>query len=119
MNKIASGKAFTLVEIMIAMAVIGIAAAIAIPSYVRSRAMANRSVCISNQRHVREAVDMWALDANAATGVVPSRTDLVPSYARSWPSCMGTAYEIPAVGSNPVCPNGIVDHQLENQEEGG
>ncbi|MFH0763548.1 MAG: prepilin-type N-terminal cleavage/methylation domain-containing protein [Candidatus Omnitrophota bacterium] len=112
-------KAFTLVEILIVVGVIGIVSAITVPNYVRARTAANKNACISNLNHIRDAVDMWALDTNAAVGAQPPHSDLVPSYIRTWPKCLNAAYDIPAVGDDPACPNEIADHVLPSAGGGG
>ncbi|MDD5681186.1 MAG: prepilin-type N-terminal cleavage/methylation domain-containing protein [Candidatus Omnitrophica bacterium] len=103
-------NAFSLVEILIVVAVIGIISAIALPNFFTSKATADRNACIANLGHLRSAVDMWALDTNAAAGVQPMSSDLVPAYIRTWPKCLNSSYAIPAVGADPACPNSITDH---------
>jgi len=112
MKKNPYDKAFTLVEILIVVGVMGIVSAIAIPNYVRARAAANRNACISNLNRIRDAVDRWALDTNAAVDVQPLNSDIVPNYIRTWPKCLNADYATPAVGADPVCPNEIADHVL-------
>ena len=113
-------KAFTLTEILIVVAVMGIISAIALPNFFISKNIANRNACISNLSHIRSVVDMWALDTNAAVGVQPLYSDLVPTYIRTWPKCLNASYDIPSVDANPTCPNEIADHVLPSAGgEGG
>lgn len=112
-------KAFTMVEILIVVAVIGIISAIALPNFFRSKSTADKNACISNLVHIRNVVDMWALDTNAAVDTQPLYSDLVPNYIRTWPKCLNATYAIPAVGSNPVCPNEIADHVVPSAAGGG
>jgi len=111
-------KAFTLVELMIVVAVIAIISAAALPAFTRSRATALQNVCVENLKHIRASVDMWALDTNAAVGQTPRESDLVPAYIKAWPQCKGVSYEIPAVGSDPVCPNAIAGHDINTAGQG-
>jgi prepilin-type N-terminal cleavage/methylation domain-containing protein len=53
---------FTLVEVMIVAALIGLLAAIAVPSFVRSRSAAHRSTCINNLKQIDSAIQQWATE---------------------------------------------------------
>jgi len=112
-------KAFTLVEIMIVVAVVGIISAIALPNFFTAKTTTNRNTCIANLGRVRSVVDMWALDTNAAVDAQPLSSDLVPAYIRTWPKCLNASYVIPVVGANPTCPNEIADHVLPSAGSGG
>src|SRR5438270_14073890 len=53
---------FTLVEIMIVVAIIGLLAAIAIPNFVKARTTSQQNACINNLRQYDGAVQQWALE---------------------------------------------------------
>ena len=55
---------FTLVEIMIVVAIIGLLAAIAIPSFVKARETSRRNACINNLRQIESAKEQHAMAAN-------------------------------------------------------
>ncbi len=59
---------FTLVEIMIVVAIIGLLAAIAIPNFVKARGTAQKNACINNLRQIDGAKEQWALENKKASG---------------------------------------------------
>jgi len=99
---------FTLVEIMIVVAIIGLLAAIAIPNFVRARATSQANACINNMRQIDAAINEWALEKGKKTGDGPASltTDLTPyiklNSASSIPPCpaQGT-YTVGKVGDTP------------------
>ena len=84
-NKLASKNrhGFTLVEIMIVVAIIGLLAAIAIPNFVRARQTAQTNACINNLRQIDGAKEQWALEnkKNQGDAVVVADVD---SLASAW-----------------------------------
>ena len=106
-------KGFTLVEIMIVVAIIGLLAAIAIPNFIKARQTAEKQACIANLKQIQGAIQVWALDNNKGSTDAPVLGDLTPNYIKSWPRCKGVAYAVPAnVDTDPVCPNTIEGHTL-------
>ena len=101
-------KGFTLVEIMIVVAIIGLLAAIAIPNFIRARETALKNACIANMKQIQGGTERYALDTGV-TGAIGTG-DLVPTYIQSWPRCGVTAYAAPTVGGTPVCPNTLAGH---------
>jgi prepilin-type N-terminal cleavage/methylation domain-containing protein len=98
---------FTLVEIMIVVAIIGLLAAIAIPNFVKARATSQANACINNMRQIDSAADQWALEAKKTTGAtIVMATDLTPyiklTTASLIPSCpAGGTYSVGTVGALP------------------
>src|SRR5438128_12423923 len=71
---------FTLVEIMIVVAIIGLLAAIAIPNFVRARTTAQMNACINNLRQIDAAVQQWALENNASAATAVTSGTTIQAY---------------------------------------
>jgi prepilin-type N-terminal cleavage/methylation domain-containing protein len=68
--------AFTLVEIMIVVAIIGLLAAIAIPNFVRARRTSQMNTCISNLRQIDGSKQRWALENGKGDGDTPTTSEI-------------------------------------------
>ena len=104
--RIRSHASFTLVEIMIVVAIISLLAAIAIPNFVKARASAQKNSCIANLKQIAGAKDTWALEAKKASSDVPTEADLIGSglYIRTMPLCpLNGTYTLGAVSAAPKC----------------
>jgi prepilin-type N-terminal cleavage/methylation domain-containing protein len=96
---------FTLVEIMIVVAIIGLLAAIAIPNFVRARNTAQRNACINNLRQIDGAKQQWALEYRKSDADVPTSDDVAPYIKNNrFPNCPGGgSYLVNAVNTDPTC----------------
>jgi prepilin-type N-terminal cleavage/methylation domain-containing protein len=106
---------FTLVEIMIVVAIIGLLAAIAIPNFVKARNTSQKNACINNMRQIDSATQQWALETGAADSTAP--TSSIWGYIKGGiaPKCPtgNLDYALPvSVVLGPVCPGTVAGHVL-------
>jgi len=100
---------FTLVEIMIVVAIIGLLAAIAIPNFVKARATSQANACINNMRQIDAAANQFALEKGKKTGdAITYPGDLTPyiklNSAGAIPPCpAGGNYACATVGATVTC----------------
>ena len=112
-------RAFTLIEIMIVVLIIGILLAIAVPNFVRAREASRAKACVANLKQIDSAKEQWAMDTRASSGAAgPAMTALVGAagYIKSDPTCPSSGtYTINAIGTNPVCSvGGVVTNPLSH-----
>ena len=108
--KIKTENGFTLVEIMIVVAIIGLLATIAIPSFMRARQNTQTNTCINNLRLLDWAKDQWAIEQGIPFGNAVAVADLRPYMKQGVPYCPicgttgeGDGYTLDVVGSTPQC----------------
>ena len=109
--------AFTLVEIMIVVAIIGLLAAIAIPNFVKARATAQKNSCIANLKQIDGAVQQWALEQKKVATDTYALTDttlLAYMKGSRLPECPGGGtYSAGAtVSASPTCSLSTDGHTL-------
>jgi prepilin-type N-terminal cleavage/methylation domain-containing protein len=126
-SKNARKAGFTLVEIMIVVAIIGLLAAIAIPNFVRARTTSQMNACINNLRLIDSAEQQWALEQHQGSGAVPQATALQPylghGSAGELPTCPAdstttpnftSSYTVTDVSTKPQCLIVPTSHVLPN-----
>ena len=112
MNK----NGFTLVEIMIVVAIIGLLAMVAIPSFIKARNQSQTKACINNLRIIDGAKEMCAIEYGGANGALLLTPEAMLQYIKGndMPVCpVGeTEYIINVVGTPPMCDAGLAGHVL-------
>jgi prepilin-type N-terminal cleavage/methylation domain-containing protein len=102
---------FTLVEIMIVVAIIGLLAAIAIPSFMKARTTSQKNACINNLRQIEAGKEQWALENKLSTGANVTTTE-VDAYMKTTPVCPASGtYTYNKVGTDATC--GVTGHKLQ------
>ena len=104
---------FTLVEIMIVVAIIGLLAAIAIPNFVKARTASQKNACIANLKQIEGAKATWALEEKKVNTDTPNDGNLFgdDKYIREKPFCPGGGtYVLGQVDAKPTC--SIAGHTL-------
>ena len=121
MKLVKNTKGFTLVEIMIVVAIIGLLAAIAVPNFVQARTSAKKNACINNLRLIQAGKDQWALDQNKAETDTPASGDL-DAYLKGGEAgvfcpldstkVFGTSYDVAAVNATATCKIDATNHKI-------
>lgn len=84
---------FTLVEIMIVVAIIALLAAIAVPGFLRARKRSQASRIINDLRLIDSAVDQYAVENNKTSGTAVGTTDWT-GYLKSGTALYNTGADI-------------------------
>lgn len=95
---------FTLVEIMIVVAIIGMLAALALPVIVKARKQSQGRRIINDARQLDNAIDRWAITSNQPDGATVDTTEASTYLKTAWYSndVLGNPYVISGVGSNQL-----------------
>lgn len=118
--KMSRKSGFTLVEIMIVVAIIGLLAAIAIPNFVKARTTAQTNACIANLKQIQGAIEQWALEEKKAPDAAVALTDIsggadkhIKGEINKDVKCpAGGTYTVTTVADDPTCSLSANGHAL-------
>jgi prepilin-type N-terminal cleavage/methylation domain-containing protein len=105
LRKIRTNKsAFTLVEIMIVVAIIGLLAALAIPGFVKARKQSQGRRIINDARQMDAAIDQWALEKGHKDGDTVVTSEAATYLKAAWKDndLLNNAYTLNTVGTNQI-----------------
>lgn len=97
---------FTLVEIMIVVAIMGLLVSLALPNFVKTRTNAQKQVCIENLAQIETAKQIWGVENGKKNGDTVTVADLIgPTlYIKKEPECpAGGEYDYTTIGANATC----------------
>jgi prepilin-type N-terminal cleavage/methylation domain-containing protein len=99
-------RGFTLLEILIVVAILGILVALAMPNFLKSRTQARKQTCIENISQIETAKQLWGVEKGKVDGDTPTEADLVgdSGYIKKMPVCAGGGeYRFNAIGATATC----------------
>lgn len=99
-------SAFTLVEILTALVIVGFLMTIAMPSFLRARETTRAKSCAQNLKKIQWAKDAYVMDNHLSESVVPTESDLYgpDKYIKQAPVCpSGGTYTINSLSVDPNC----------------
>ncbi len=97
-------QGFTLVEMMIVVALMGVLASVAIPNYINAREIAFKNACSANLTQLNSSIDMFQIDKGAWPGnFTPSLDPYMRTVPTACPENSNLNYTlVAAVSANPA-----------------
>ena len=103
---------FTLLEVMIIAAVVGIMAMIAVPNFIKARVTAQQKICVKQLHSLSETKQQWAYENKKLPTATPTAAQLQLYYGKNrMPVCpsQGT-YTLRRVNQEPICSRAALGH---------
>jgi type II secretion system protein G len=105
-----SERGFTLIEMMIVVAIIAILVGILVPNFIRARAQAQTAACEANLKEIATSLEEYETDHEAYPDVT-TLTNVTNTDAN-----LGTYLRQTPI--DPVAPNGNYEYEVANYNEG-
>jgi prepilin-type N-terminal cleavage/methylation domain-containing protein len=108
-------RGFTLVEIMIVVAIIGLLAALAIPAFVKARKQSQGRRILNDVRQMDAAIEQWALENGMKDGDAIDTTTAQSYLKIPWltSDLLGNPYVVTVVGSTQIAVNASTKTALD------
>ncbi len=98
--------AFTLIEILIVVAIVGMVTAIALPNFIKTKKVASLQVCLENLAQIESAKQIWGVENGKQGGDLVTEADIVgPTlFIKKAPACpSGGTYDYQSIGVTATC----------------
>lgn len=97
-------SAFTLVEIMIVVAIIGLLAALAVPGFVKARKQSQGRRILNDCRQMDAAIDQWALETGQTDGASVNTTGAATYLKTTWKTTdlLANSFTVNTVGTGQI-----------------
>lgn len=107
-------SAFTLVEIMIVVAIIGLLAALAIPGFEKARKQSQGRRILNDARQMDAAIDQWALETGQTDGNTINTTSAQTYLKTLWKvtDLLGNTFNLTVVGTSQMSVNAATKTSL-------
>lgn len=109
-----ANRGFTLLEIMLVVGVIAIMASIALPNFLKARAVAEQRSCIMNLRELSLTKRRWGVENKKTSTAIPTVAQIRACFGPNrMPVCPGRGtYTLQRLDRNPTCTRSALGHTL-------
>lgn len=97
-------QGFTLVEIMIVVAIVGLLAALAVPGFVKARKQSQGRRILNDCRQMDAAIDQWSVNAGIADGTTVDSVAAATYLKTTWNTVdlLGNQYAVGVTGTGQI-----------------
>ena len=97
-------QGFTLVEIMIVVAIVGLLAALAVPAFMKARKQSQGRRIMNDCRQMDAGIDQWAIETGQTDGATINTTGAQTYMKTAWANVdiIGNSYLLAVVGTGQI-----------------